>query len=91
MGLRDALRHAEQQGKEAAQRGADLARAGIEAAEAGLRRKVRMGRKSAESQRATASQLDPEQEREAVPPAKVRTGIVSVNGQDVGQVRCTGR
>jgi hypothetical protein len=34
---------------------------------------------------------DPEQEKENLPPAKVRTGIVSVNGHDVGQMRCTGR
>jgi hypothetical protein len=33
---------------------------------------------------------DPEQERENLPPGKVRTGIVSVNGHDIGEMRCTG-
>ena len=33
---------------------------------------------------------DPEQERESRSPAKVRTGIVSEHGRDVGEMRCTG-
>ena len=38
-----------------------------------------------------SSHPDPEQEKESLPAAKVRTGIVSVNGRDVGEMRCTGR
>ena len=33
---------------------------------------------------------DPEQERDSSPQRKVRTGIVSVNGRDVGEMHCTG-
>ena len=33
---------------------------------------------------------DPEPEREAPAAAKGRTGIVSVNGRDIGEMRCTG-
>jgi len=41
--------------------------------------------------RAKSSHAGPEQDRKSPPPnAKVRTGIVSVNGRDVGEMCCTG-
>ena len=36
----------------------------------------------------TSAHPDPEQEIESPRPTKVRTGIVSVNGQDVGVMHC---
>ena len=90
MGLMDALRHAEQQGRDAAHRGAKFARTGMQNAEASIRRNV--GMKPHENRlhppQPVSAHSDPEQEK--VPTSKVRTGIVSVNGQDVGEMRCTG-
>jgi hypothetical protein len=81
MNLRDALRHAEQQGKNQVRRGAEK----LHNVEAAIRRKVH------DHLSAPGSMYpDPEQERENLPPGKVRTGIVSVNGHDIGEMRCTG-
>lgn len=81
MNLRDALRHAEQQGKDHVHRGAEKLR-NVEAA---IRHKIQG---AAPAQSSTYS--DPDQERENPPAAKGRTGIVSVNGRDIGEMRCTG-
>jgi hypothetical protein len=83
MGLVDAVRHAEQQFTKSARRGAERAKAGVEAMEAGILRTLKPHHNSA-----VPTSAHPEQEPE--PSAKVRTGIVSVNGQDVGKMRCTG-
>ena len=80
MNLLDALRHAEQQGKKTAQRGA----AKLHDLETAVRRRVRGQNAN------SASSADPEQEPESSGSPKVRTGIVSVNGRDVGEMRCTG-
>jgi hypothetical protein len=48
-------------------------------------------RASNHSVQQASSHPDPEQEKESLPAARVRTGIVSVNGRDVGEMRCTGR
>jgi hypothetical protein len=85
MDLRGTLRQAEQQVARSARRGAERAKAGVEA-EAGILRTLKAHRNSAES----PSPMSAHPEQESEPAAKVRTGIVSVNGQDVGKVRCTG-
>ena len=89
MGLMDSLRHAEQQAAKSARRGAEAARTRIQAAEASVLRRVKS--KQQKLPQPASAHVDPEQEREATPDPKVRTGIVSINGQDVGQMRCTGK
>lgn len=79
MNLLDALRHAEQQGKKTAQRGA----AKLHDLETAVRRRVR-------GQNVSSASPEPEQERGSSGSPKVRTGIVSVNGRDVGEMHCTG-
>ena len=79
MNLADRLRQVEEQGKAAVHHGAEK----VHKIEAAIRRKLK---KSAPSY----FYPDPEQERENATKAKVRTGIVSVNGRDVEQMRCTG-
>jgi hypothetical protein len=37
-----------------------------------------------------SAHADPEQDASSLPPAKPRTGIVSVNGRDVGKMCCSG-
>jgi hypothetical protein len=81
MNLLDALRHAEQQGKKQVTRGAEK----LHDVETSLRRKLR-GTTAARS----ASQPDPSQELQSPNSDKGRTGIVSVHGRDVGEMRCTG-
>jgi hypothetical protein len=81
MNLLDALRHAEQRGKKTAQRGAEK----LHDLETAVRRRVRGQNASSAS-----TSPDSEQERESSGSSKVRTGIVSVNGRDVGEMRCTG-
>lgn len=81
MNLLDALRHAEQQGKKQVNRGAEK----LHDVETSLRRKF----KGAAAARA-ASHSDPEQDVQAPTADKGRTGIVSVHGRDVGEMRCTG-
>jgi hypothetical protein len=78
MTILDALRQAERQGKESVHRGAEK----LHHLETAIRRKVR-----GTQQAPTAD--EPEQ-RDSAPSSKVRTGIVSVNGRDVGEMRCTG-
>ena len=80
MNLLDALRQAEQQGKDKVRRGAEA----IHNLETSIRRKV-TGQTSSSS-----AYPDTEQDRESASVSKTRTGIVSVNGQDVGKMRCTG-
>lgn len=81
MNLLDALRHAERQGKERVQRGAEK----LHKVEAAIRHSVTNRASSA-----APTYSNPEQDRESAPASKVRTGIVSVNGRDVGEMRCTG-
>lgn len=81
MNLLDALRHAEQQGKDQVHRSAEK----LHNVEAAIRRKVKRPNASPSS-----SYPDPEQEREIPSAGKGRTGIVSVNGRDVGEMHCTG-
>lgn len=63
---------------------------------AAVRQKARPAIPQRHSTRATSeaqprsSHPDPEQERGSLPPAKTRTGIVSVNGRDVGEMCCSG-
>jgi len=47
-------------------------------------------RKTKHAKPPVSAHADPKQEHESSPRAKGRTGIVSVNGQDVGEMRCTG-
>lgn len=78
MTLLDALRQAEQQGKESVHRGAEK----LHRLETAIRRRVRGGK--------AAPTADEPEQRESAPSAKTRTGIVSVNGRDVEEMRCTG-
>ena len=77
MNLMDTLRQAEQHGKAAVQHGANK----VHKIEDAIRRRVKS------SAPPVSSHPDPE---ESTPASKVRTGIVSVNGRDVEQIRCTG-
>lgn len=77
MNLRDAFRQAEQQGKDTIHRGAEK----LHHLETAIRRTVR-GRGT--------SSVPEEAEQQSSSAPKVRTGIVSVNGRDVGEMRCTG-
>jgi hypothetical protein len=76
MSLRDALRQAEQQGKRTIHSGAEK----LHNIETSIRRKLQ-GRDASS---------DAEQDGNVPRPSNVRTGIVSVNGRDVEQMRCTG-
>ena len=89
MSLSSKLRNAEEHGTNAVHRGAEHLKSAIQEANAGVR-KLRARRNLAS--RPTSAHPDPEQESAAAdtPDPKVRTGIVSVNGQDVGEMRCTG-
>jgi hypothetical protein len=56
-------------------------------------KQVHGGKKAAGSRKRKTAQPssaypDPEQQPESSGPARVRTGIVSVNGQDVGVMHC---
>ena len=82
------LRHAEELGAKAAHLGAQRAKNSVLNVEARLRR-LRTG-KAKDASPPVSAHVDPEQERESSPDPKVRTGIVSVNGRDVGEMRCTG-
>ncbi len=79
MNLRDALRQAEQQGKRTVHSGAEK----LHEIETSIRRKLH-GRD------ANAISSEPEQDNNVPRAAEARTGIVSVNGRDVEQMRCTG-
>jgi hypothetical protein len=89
MGLRSKLRAAEDFGAKAAHLGAQRIRTGLQNLETSLHSRGSGG--NLNLLRSPGSiHPDPEQQREASPNSKVRTGIVSVNGQDVGEMRCTG-
>jgi len=91
MGLIDSLRHAEQQAVTSARRGAELAKQKVQAAETSVLQRVKSRRGSKSATQPVSAHADPEQEQEGAASPKTRTGIVSINGQDVGQMRCTGR
>ncbi len=88
MSLSSKLHDAEEYGRKAAHLGAERVRTGIQNVEANLR-KLSSNRKI-KNTRQSSSHADPEQEGERSPDPRVRTGIVSVNGRDVEQMRCTG-
>lgn len=89
MSFSDKLRQAEELGANAAHLGAQRAKNGVLNLEARLR-KLGTSRQGAHADQPVSVHSDPEQERENAPHPKVRTGIVSVNGHDVGEMRCTG-
>jgi hypothetical protein len=88
MGPLDALRRTEQQIQEAARRGADLARSTLQGVETRMRR--RMHRKSQSQRLPMSAHPGANQESQGTSATAARTGIVSVNGQDVEKMRCTG-
>jgi hypothetical protein len=59
-------------------------------AEQQVKRAAHRGSEKIRSIAAPASTFPDPEEREASASSKVRTGIVSVNGRDVEQMRCTG-
>ncbi len=81
MGVRDALRRAKQRATQEVHGSRRVAGPGTRNVGSGTRRKPQNVPVSAHT--------DPEQ-GEAAPPSGVRTGIVSVNGRDVGKVQCAG-
>jgi hypothetical protein len=81
MNLLDALRHAEQQGRKTVHRGAEK----IHSIESSIRRKV-----SGENRVRASGNPVAQPEPSNAPQGVERTGIVSVNGRDVEQIRCTG-
>ncbi len=87
MSLRSKLHDAEQYGAKAAHLGADRIRAGVHNLEASLQK---LGSPSRARLKPVSADSDPELQGGASPNSKVRTGIVSVNGRDVGEVKCTG-
>jgi len=89
MSLGNKLREAEEFGAKAAHLGAQRAKSGLLNVESRLR-KLGAGRKVKHASPPVSAHADPEQERESAPDPKTRTGIVSVNGRDVGEMRCTG-
>jgi len=89
MGEMETLRHVEETGKKAAPLGADLARTGIGNADNSVHRQVSSHRSQAKASLSLSTHAGAEPEQES-PPTKARTGIVSINGRDVGEMRCTG-
>jgi len=86
MSLRDALHQRQKRGKRALLLASERMKARIQDTVTGSRRDFRAQPTSLP----VSAHDDPEQARDITPPGKARTGIVSVNGQDVGKVRCTG-
>jgi hypothetical protein len=80
------LHNAGERGAKAIHRGTEHLKAAIHNVTATVR-KLQASRAAG---RPTSSHADPEQDRERPPNSKVRTGIVSVNGRDVGEMCCTG-
>lgn len=89
MSFSSKLREAEELGAKAAHLGAQRAKDGLLSLEARLH-KLGASRKAEHANQPVSAHADPEQDRESSPNSKVRTGIVSVNGRDVGEMRCTG-
>ncbi len=86
MSMSGKLHNTEEHGAKATHRGTEHLKAAIHNVTAGIR-KLQASRAPA---RPVSSHADPEQDRESPSNSKVRTGIVSVNGRDVGEMRCTG-
>jgi len=82
MNLGDKLRHAEEY------LGAERVRAGTRNVEANLHNLNLRGKPM--RAKPGSAHPDPGRERDNSPQPKVRTGIVSVNGRDVGEMHCTG-
>ena len=89
MSLRSKLRDAEQYGAKAAHTAAEHVRTGVHNLEASLSA-LSSHRNSKRMRMPGSTHPDPEQLLEVLPAPKVRTGIISVNGRDVGEMRCTG-
>ncbi len=87
MGL--SKRHPEQYGTTAAHAGAERVGTGTQNSEASPQTPG-SHRKAKHAKLPVSAHADPGQDRESPPHSRVRTGIVSVNGQDVGEMRCTG-
>lgn len=85
MGPLDALRRTEQQIQEAARHGAEAAKTALHSVEKQVRRSIHLNPRSVSPLDITRGS-----ENRGSQPAKVRTGIVSVNGHDVEKMRCTG-
>lgn len=88
MSLRSKLRDVEQYGAKAAHLSADRIRTGVHNLEASLQ-KIGPHRRS-KSKLPVAAHSDPGRQSGVSPNSKIRTGIVSVNGRDVGEMQCTG-
>ncbi len=89
MSLRSKLHDAEQYGAQAAHRSADRIRTGVHNLEASLQK---LGsHRRAKSKLPVSAHSDPEIPGGVSSNSKVRTGIVSVNGRDVGEMQCPGR
>ena len=82
MRLKDHLRRAEKHGKQSAQHAAEMARDRLHHLETSIRRTLK--------QTPAPMSAHPDPEARPAPTQQVRTGIISVNGQDVGEMRCTG-
>lgn len=79
MDLLGRLRHAEQQGKRTVHQAAEK----FQKMEAAILHK-------AKGHASTRVSAYPDPEQPSTTQVKARTGIVSVNGKDVGEMRCTG-
>jgi hypothetical protein len=88
MSVRSKLRDAERYGARAAHLSADRIRAGVHNLEASLQ-KLGPHRRT-RSKPPVSAHSDAELQTGASANTKVRTGIVSVNGKDVGEMQCTG-
>lgn len=88
MSLGRKLHDAEQRGARAIHLGAERLKTAIQDISAGVHG-LHPARKAANDE-AVSKRGDPEQERDTPVTGRERTGIVSVNGRDVGKMRCTG-
>ena len=85
MGWNRSLVHAEQTGKKAHRRNEGVSTRAIGA---GPHRKPTTQSHPANAPLPSSACPNPEQDTDSSPSAKVRTGIVSVNGCDVGVMHC---
>jgi hypothetical protein len=88
MSLGDKSHRVEEYGTRAVHAGAERVRKALHSAEDNLHQLNQ--RRQGRAAQPISTHTDPEQERESSPQNKVRTGIVSVNGRDVGEMHCTG-
>jgi len=86
MSLGDKLRHAEEYGAKAAHLGAEQVRRGLRNVDAKLHKVA--ARRTSNRTKPASAHADPVEQ--PAPNPKVRTGIVSIHGRDVEEMRCTG-